>query len=512
MNIGAAAFLFFLAAVVIAVIWMNRHRESLRHETLRLLIEKDPGMAHLESPHVARTGEPVRNQSRVEAQNEGGVIRHVLPRGQLTRHGAWPCVAAPVLTALISGTLPFASEALGALASVPTPFAAWNEPQNQELIQKARETLEAAAQAYRSTPAMQDTLTYTVKSAGAVQPPKKLEILLGSGHDVAVKDPLLEAIAVDDHLFVTKSDAPGKYVVRPYSGDLAEALVAIVGAQGSLFEPVQIAMRSGKGLAGWLSALQFKLLGPLKISGYERKTGAGGKAVDVVSFTSDNGELELAFDATSRFLSHVSLRARPSGAPADMIIEVQGSLSPKVLKSGTGLVTFDPNRLVAVADLGSLDSAELPMGGPAPHFKLDRLTGGTISLADLRGSVVVLDFWATWCVPCWKMLHETQHFAAWASQSGLPIVVLAVNTLEQLPTPAAKRDRAGQFFRSQGLTMPCLLDFKDEIFKAFGNPGLPSTVLIAPDGTILKYHWGIFPNALETLKGETLEASRVGKD
>jgi hypothetical protein len=90
--------------------------------------------------------------------------------------------------------------------------------------------------------------------------------------------------------------------------------------------------------------------------------------------------------------------------------------------------------------------------------------------------------------------------------------VLAVNTLEQLPTPAAKRDRAGQFFRSQGLTMPCLLDFKDEIFKAFGNPGLPSIVLIAPDGDIFKYHQGIFPNALETLKAETLEASRVGKD
>jgi hypothetical protein len=56
---------------------------------------------------------------------------------------------------------------------------------------------------------MRDTLTYTVKSAGAVQPPKKLEILLGSGHDVAVKDPLLEAVAVDGNLFVTKSVAPG---------------------------------------------------------------------------------------------------------------------------------------------------------------------------------------------------------------------------------------------------------------------------------------------------------------
>lgn len=41
MNLGAAAFWMFLAAVVIAVIWRNKHREAMRHETLRLLIEKD---------------------------------------------------------------------------------------------------------------------------------------------------------------------------------------------------------------------------------------------------------------------------------------------------------------------------------------------------------------------------------------------------------------------------------------------------------------------------------------
>jgi thiol-disulfide isomerase/thioredoxin len=469
-------------------------------------------MVHLETPRPVRDGNPVRNESRIEAQNEGGAFTHGLPRRRPIRQRAWAWVAAVALASLLSGTAPCAQQRLEAVESAPTSMGASNGQQNQDLLQKARETLEAAARAYRNAPAMQDTLTYTVKSPGTVQPPKKLEMLLGPGHDVAVKDPLLEAVGVNGRLFVTKSDAPGKYVVRPYSGDLAEALDAVVGDQGSLFEPVQVAMRSGKGLAGWLSALQFKVLGTLRISGYERRTAVDGRAADVISFTSDNGELEVAFDAASHFLSHVSLRARPAGAPADMVVEVQGSLSPKVLKSGTGLVAFDPNGLVAVADLRSLDSAQLPTGGPAPQFELDQLGGGTLSLAALRGSVVVVDFWATWCVSCWKTLHETQRFAAWASQSGFPIVVVAVDTLEQLPTPAAKRDRAAEFFRSQGLTMPCLLDFKDEVFRAFGNPGLPSTVVLAPDGTIFKYHQGIFPNAVETLKAEALEASKVRKD
>lgn len=439
-------------------------------------------------------------------------LMHVTPRHLPMRTPASPRVAVLAVTTLFAAAALMAGTGPGAVEPVSTGVAAQGRPQDPDSLQRARETLEAAARAYTRAPAIHDTLTYTVTSSGTVQPPKEIEIRLGPGHDVAVKDALLEAVAVDGRLYVTKSDAPGKYVVRPYSGDFAEALDAVVGDQGSLFEPVQIAMRSGKSVDGWLNALQFKLLGPLRICGYQSGTGPDGRTYDVVSLVSDNGELEATFDAETHFLSHISLRARPAGAPPEMVVEVQGSLSPRVLASGTGLVTFDPDGLVAVADLQSLDSAQLPTGEPAPQFELERLGGGTVSLAGLKGSVVVLDFWATWCMSCWKTLQETQRFADWASESGLPIVVLAVDTLEQLPTPAAKRDRAVQFFRSQRLTMPCLLDFDDEVFAAFGNPGLPSTVLIAPDGTIFKYHQGVLPDAVETLKAEARETARIRID
>jgi hypothetical protein len=57
--------------------------------------------------------------------------------------------------------------------------------------------------------------------------------------------------------------------------------------------------------------------------------------------------------------------------------------------------------------------------------------------------------------------------------------------------------------------MSSLLDRKSETFQAFGTPGLPSVIIIAPDGTVLKFHQGSFPAMLETLKAEVTNAATV---
>jgi len=399
--------------------------------------------------------------------------------------------------------LPLTALVLTILAAGPAWGAAEPDP-----VRPAREALAAAARAYREVPALKDTLTYTIKTPSAVLPPKTIEILLGAGHDVALKDPLLEAVAVGGTLYLTKSDAPGKYVAHSYSGDLGQALDAVIGDQGSLFEPVQVAMRSGKDLEGWLKALRCKQLGPLRISGYERRS-AGGRTVEAIRFTADNGDVETDFDVRTHFLSRLVLHMRPPGAPEGVSIEISGELSPQVVANPKGLVAFDPAGRVAVAETTGLDSARLVTGKPAPSFEAGTLTGKRIALADLKGSVVVLDFWATWCAPCWKTLQDAQRLADGMSRSGLKVAVYAVDTMEEFPTAEEKRSRAAAFFKSQGFTLPCLLDLDSKLFGAFGSPGLPSLVILAPDGTIFKYHQGLFPEMLQTLEREVREAAKV---
>ncbi|HKV82759.1 MAG TPA: TlpA disulfide reductase family protein [Candidatus Sulfotelmatobacter sp.] len=375
-------------------------------------------------------------------------------------------------------------------------------------MQRARETLKSSAHAYQQVVALKDVLTYTVTTPSAVLAPKTLEITLGARDQVALKDPLIEAVAVDGRLFVTKSDAPGKYVAQQYSGDFAKALDAVVGEQGWPMEPLQIAMRLGKGEDAWLTALRFKQLAPLQISGYEKKSDSVG-SFDEIHFRADNGWLDADFDSITHFLSRVSFEAHPFGAPKDVFIRVLGECSPKVLANAQGLVTFDPSGKVAVANLASLDAAQLPTGKPAPSIELRNLAGERVSLRQFHGSVVVLDFWASWCAPCWKTLLESQHLSDWASQSGLRVMVLPIDTMEQFPTEEETRIKAAEFFRSQRLSMSSLLDVKGETFRAFGSPGLPSVVIIAADGTVFRYHQGSLPDMLETLKREVKDAAKV---
>jgi peroxiredoxin len=381
-------------------------------------------------------------------------------------------------------------------------------PQNDNTLRRARETLKSSAHAYQQVVALKDVLTYTVTTPSAVLAPKTLEITLGARDQVALKDPLIEAVAVDGSLFVTKSDAPGKYVVQQYSGDFAKALDAVVGEQGWPMEPLQIAMRLGKGEDAWLTALRFQQLAPLQISGYEKKSDNVG-SFDEIHFRADNGWLDADFDSITHFLSRVSFEAHPFGAPKDVFIRVLGECSPKVLANAQGLVTFDPNGKVAVANLASLDAAQLPTGKPAPSIELRNLAGERVSLRQFQGSVVVLDFWASWCAPCWKTLLEAQHLSDWASQSGLRVMVLPIDTMEQFPTEEETRIKATEFFRSQRLSMSSLLDLKGETFRAFGTPGLPSMVIIAADGTVFRYHQGSFPDMIETLKREVKDAAKV---
>ena len=374
------------------------------------------------------------------------------------------------------------------------------EAGSQSEVERAREILETSARTYRGVDALRDTLSYVVSAPGSEQETKTQEYGFGPGRRVFVKNALLEAVALDKTFYLTQSDVSDKYVSVSYDRDFGSTLRNVAGA-GSLFEPPPLAMHEGKSLDACIDTFRFNLLEQLRIAGCRAAVaGDDGKSYDEVQFTANNGELTLRIDRQTNFFATVSFQVKPAGAPEGFLVRVNGTFLPRA--SAEPPITFNAGSRTVVNNLTELASKRLALGSPAPDFALETLEGKKIGLQDLRGSVVLVDFWATWCVPCWKALKETQSIADWAATEKLPVKVFAVNTLEKGSDVGEKSKRVQAFWRSQGFVMPTLFDSNSEMFKAYASPGLPSMVLISQTGTILRYHEGLFPEMEKTLKRE----------
>jgi peroxiredoxin len=129
---------------------------------------------------------------------------------------------------------------------------------------------------------------------------------------------------------------------------------------------------------------------------------------------------------------------------------------------------------------GPLDSRPPAKGEPAPDFTLAALDGQPVRLSDLKGTPVVLNFWATWCGPCRAEMPALQESYAEANGS---FVILGINSEG---TQAETARRLSRDFRDElGLTFPILLDTPDtEVFNQYRLRGLPDTFFIDRDGVV----------------------------
>jgi len=137
-----------------------------------------------------------------------------------------------------------------------------------------------------------------------------------------------------------------------------------------------------------------------------------------------------------------------------------------------------PEGLARVAALGPAPPPPPAIvGKPAMDFTLTGLLGSKVTLSALRGKVVVLDFWATWCGPCRRWMPVVAKLEK--ELRGRDVRFYAVNERD----PAAKvRD----FRASTGLTIPMLLDPDGTVGDAYGANLIPLTVIVGKDGVVVK--------------------------
>ncbi len=127
-------------------------------------------------------------------------------------------------------------------------------------------------------------------------------------------------------------------------------------------------------------------------------------------------------------------------------------------------------------------SPGVKVGSVAPAVSLKTLDGKTVSLADYRGRVVMLNFWATWCPPCRAEMPSMERLHK--AMQGFDFVMLAVNVEENGAQAVAA------FLKSQPHSFPVLLDAEAGAQNAFGVFRFPETFIINKDGVILNHILG----------------------
>lgn len=116
-------------------------------------------------------------------------------------------------------------------------------------------------------------------------------------------------------------------------------------------------------------------------------------------------------------------------------------------------------------------------GQPAPAFTLETLDGDTVSLADYEGSVVLINFWATWCGPCRMEMPVLEEL--FRAYYGPAFQVLAINQSEPAEDARAYIDQAGY-------TFPVLLDTDGRVSEVYRVLSLPTSFVVGADGTVVR--------------------------
>ena len=151
------------------------------------------------------------------------------------------------------------------------------------------------------------------------------------------------------------------------------------------------------------------------------------------------------------------------------------------------------DRRRACALLAALPVAALPLGvafgraprtGPAPDFTLPVRGGGSLSLAQLRGQVVMLNFWATWCPPCRQEMPLLEQIHKRYERLGFTLLGINVEQENRL---------IDRFLAEVPVSFPILLDTSEEVGRLYEVAAMPTTVLVDRSGQLRDHFFGFRP-------------------
>lgn len=155
--------------------------------------------------------------------------------------------------------------------------------------------------------------------------------------------------------------------------------------------------------------------------------------------------------------------------------------------------------LSACATTQSASTEQTARKGSAPDFTLRDVDGRDVSLSDFAGRVVLLDFWATWCVPCEAAMPHLQSMYEKYEAQGFTVLAISMDGPESLAS-------VGPFARRYGLTFPVLLDVETHVTGIY-NPKrtAPLSVFIGRDGKVAHTRQGFSAGDEQLVEAKLLE-------
>jgi cytochrome c biogenesis protein CcmG/thiol:disulfide interchange protein DsbE len=165
----------------------------------------------------------------------------------------------------------------------------------------------------------------------------------------------------------------------------------------------------------------------------------------------------------------------PDPSTIDVAVRRSGSARMAALVAGAVLAVLVA--VLVVSDPQGEDLRREVVGGPAPSVRGSTVDGRVVDLAQWRGQWVVVNFFATWCIPCVREHPELVAFSA--AHAGDPVRVVSVGFDE---SPEAVRE----FFAERGGDWPVLAEETGAIALEFGVRAVPESYLVAPDGRVVE--------------------------
>jgi cytochrome c biogenesis protein CcmG, thiol:disulfide interchange protein DsbE len=166
-----------------------------------------------------------------------------------------------------------------------------------------------------------------------------------------------------------------------------------------------------------------------------------------------------------------------------------------------------PALLVALVLVGAPACGDLPstaeVGKPAPAYGAQTMSGDPVALADLRGEVVLLNVWATWCYPCRKEMPSLQALEQELGDAGLRVVAVSIDR-------AGSAGEIRDFLDEHGITFTILHDPEQDIAVPFRTRGVPESWLIDREGVLVRHWIGLIDGESDAVRRPVMAALEGG--